>query len=84
MQDALNQGPEVLLCFLSSNQEIMRPPGRVLHPGLGPQHKQDVKLLERVQRSNTKMLRGREHLSCEGKLRELGLVSLEKVLGRSH
>lgn len=42
------------------------------------QHREDRGLMDQVQRRVTKMIRGMEHLSCQGRLRKLGLFSLEK------
>jgi len=57
---------------------LMRPHLQSCVPLRSPQHRKDTDLLEQVQRRPTKMIRELEHMSYEERLRELGLLSLEK------
>lgn len=55
------------------------PESGVLHSAQGsPQDWKDTDLLKQVQRRNTKVIRGTEHLSYKERLRDLGLFSLKK------
>ena len=49
----------------------------------GPKYRKE-RVLQRVQRRTTEMLRGLKHLSYEERLWKVGLFSLEKAPGRPH
>ena len=57
---------------------LIRPDQEYCVQARGPQHKKDAELLEWFQRRATRVIRELEHISCEERGRELGLVSLEK------
>lgn len=75
-KEVVSRESEVTISFYSA---LVRP-----HPGLGPQYKKDMGLLERVQRRAMKIIKGLENLSYKYRLTETRMISSEKKRLQGH
>ena len=57
---------------------LVRPQLQYCIQMLSPQYRRDTDLLECIQRRSTRMIQEMKHFSCEDRLGELELFSLEK------